>query len=233
MADLLKQFLAQTKLQADPELIERWEWDMRYYGDENIKQQVAHAKRTATALRNSCEKFQHLSPEQELAFKAAASGMRKLAEDLNRLGVWAKAYLVFCKKAREIQRAKELESIASERWGDDVAALQLEADLVLELSSKDGKRAFGEWAHSSGWHTDVSLENISACMDHIESGGSLRERMAKTVEANVRATDNKWYPRDGARVICGFRIYESYLAYRKELASTTNSFLRLVGQGVE
>jgi hypothetical protein len=230
MTNLLTKFLAQTKLQADQELIKRWEWDMRYHGDENIKQQVAHAKRTATALRNSCEKFKHLSPEQELAFKAAASGMRKLAEDLNRLGVWAKAYFVFCKKAREIQRANELELIASERWGDDVAALQLEADLVLELSSKDGRSAFAQWVHSSGLHTDVALENISACMNHIESGGSLRERMAQTVEANMKATDNKWYPFEGPRVICGWRIYESYLAYRKKLANNTKSFLRLIGQ---
>ncbi|BDU57016.1 hypothetical protein [Limnohabitans sp. TEGF004] len=37
MADLLMQFLAHTTLQADPQLIKRWEWDMRYHGDENIK----------------------------------------------------------------------------------------------------------------------------------------------------------------------------------------------------
>jgi hypothetical protein len=76
--------------------------------DENIKQQVAHAKRTATALQNSCEKFQHLSPEQELAFKAAASDMRKLTEDLSRLGVWAKAYLVFARKPERFSEQRRL-----------------------------------------------------------------------------------------------------------------------------
>ncbi len=59
MPDLLKQFLLETRLVADPELIERWEWDMRFHGDQNMKPQAAHARRTATARRTASEKFVH------------------------------------------------------------------------------------------------------------------------------------------------------------------------------
>ena len=39
-----------TRLKVNPELLERYEFDARYYGDKNIKNELASAKRTATSL---------------------------------------------------------------------------------------------------------------------------------------------------------------------------------------
>jgi hypothetical protein len=231
---MLQKFLAQTKLHADLDLINRWEEDVRFRGHADIRQQLTRAKRTAAALRKAWCELKNLSREQVLAIDIAAAEMEILARDLERFDEWAKAYSIFCEQAKK----NELEEIAFERWGSDDEALQEEADLVVELYSKEGIHAFGRWVHASGWYTDVDWENISTFMGGIlsihfvdGSDATLRERMAETVKRIRNAKkDSQYVFREQPHVCCGWQKYESYLAYRKELARTTNRVLHIADQ---
>jgi hypothetical protein len=229
MSDLLKQFMAKTRLQADPELIERWEWDMRYHGDKNIKPQAAHARRTATALQNACDKFHHLSREQELAFKAAASGMQNLANDLTRLGEWAKSYLAFCEKARQTQRTAELEAIAGKRWGDDVGAMEFEQGVIDELQTEAGRIAFAQWMHAQGHfqHIDEAHFFLPFDSSYSMTEKNPRHRLAAMIEYAMGERRS----RSSTFACCSWQSYEDYLAYRKEVANTAKRVLQMVGQG--
>ncbi len=158
MTDYLHQFMVKHRTKADMELIRRWEWEARWYGDKNIKPQASNAKRTATQLDKACTNFSNLAPEQELAFKAAASAMRKLANDLTLLASWAKDYRVFCKSIMDKERADKLEAIAVKRWGNDLQAMEFERTGIESLNSDAGRIALGEWMHGRGLHQDVAVD---------------------------------------------------------------------------
>lgn len=225
MSSRLTKFMMQTRIKVDPTLAERWDLDARCNGDHTIKQQIAQAKRTATALQKATAQFSNIRPEQELALKAAASAMRSLASELAPMAAWAKAYKAFCDAEYKRERLEALEAIAEARWGADENALQFEVNLVQELSTRDGKLAFAQWLHATGGHTDVALDNISCCIDGLKAGSSLREQLAATIDEDRRATDNKWSGMRGPAVICGWRTYERYLAHRKDVASRTSALL--------
>lgn len=223
MSDLLNQFLATTKLKADSQLIERWEHSMRYYGDRDINPQAAHARRTATALNNACKQFQHLAPEQELAFTAAAIGMRKLADDLARLSVFARSYLAFCDKARQIQRNLEIEATAAKRWGEDLSAMEFERSVIEELQTKDGQIALGQWMHSRGHFSHIHESRVLAPFDNATNPEllSTRHGLAQMVEIAMTVRRDIF----GKIARCSWQDYEDYLSYRKEVANTTRRLL--------
>lgn len=228
MSDFLKQFQKTTERCADPELIKRWEWEMRTSGDEKIKTQAAYAKRMATALQNTCKKFQHLAPEQELAFKAASSGMRKLAADLRLLSAWAKDYRVFCVAIMKKEHTDRLESIALIRWGDDLQAMEFELEVVCEFTSKRDDVALGQWLHSRGKYTHIATKYILPPFTTLGHLGEKTPRLnlAYAIEQAMRNRESHM-SFDNECVWCSWSDYETYLAYRKEISKTTVRILSM------
>lgn len=227
--DYLQRFLALTQKKADAELIRRWEWDARFYGDENIKKQLATAKRTATSMLNATKQFSNLKPEHEAAIKTAAGALRALVAELTSLAAWAKDYGAFCKETFRREADAELEVIAQERWGQDVAAVQFEADLMREIGTQEGRFSFGQWVHSTGRHLDVKIENIAPAIDRLQAGPTERAQAALTVqETKDRCrTTHRWNGMHGPSVVCSWADYEAYLIYRKEVAQTSARIVQM------
>ncbi len=226
MSKLLEKFQSTTRIRVDPGLAERWDLDVSYHGDTNIKLQIAQAKRTATTLKKALLQFSKIRPEQELAIRAASSAMATLASELAALLPWAKAYKAFCDAERIRENLEELEALATARWGDDTAAIQFEADLVQELGTPDGRLAFAQWLHARREHTYVPLSGISCCVERLGNGANLRMKLAHMVREERRTTNNEWGTQQGMRLIASFATYERYLAHRKEVASKTVDFLK-------
>jgi hypothetical protein len=226
MSSRLAKFASTSRIRVDPALAERWEFDAARYGEAPIKSQVAHAKRTATTLRNALTQFKQIRPEQEAALKAAASAMTSLATELAPLVPWAKAYQAFCVAEHARENIEELEALATARWGTDDAAVRFEADLVQELGTSEGRLAFAQWLHSRDEHTDVPLDGISSCIDRLGEGSTVRQKLAYRLREDRRATNNQWGTRQGMRLIASFAIYERYLAHRKDVAAEASSILK-------
>ena len=226
MSSRLAKFESTSRMRIDPELAARWEIDVRYNGDANIKIQISQAKRTATTLKKALTQFAKIRPEQELALKAAASAMTSLASELAPMLPWAKAYKAFCDAERVRENIEDLETLAVARWGNDAAAVQFEVDLVQELGTKDGQMAFAQWLHSRQEHTDVPLNSISCCMDRLGNGSNVRQKLADRLREERRTTNNQWGTREGMRLIASFATYERYLAHRKEIAVKAEGILK-------
>lgn len=226
MSDLLAKFHAQTRLRAKQSLIDKWEWEARWRGEGAIKQQAAQAKRVATALKKSCDSFLHLDAEQQLSFRAAADGMRRLAADLDQLAIWAKAYFKFCETARAQERAAQLAAFAQERWGDDHLALALEKSLLLELRSNEGREAFGRWMQYCGHFSDLDPMRICTPFESIPSLANDPSRDAVAAfllesRDSMRTRARSGY---GYGHSC-FADYEAYLAYRKGVSSMADQMI--------
>lgn len=226
MSSRLAKFASTSRIPVDPELAARWEHEVSIFGEAPIKNQVAHAKRTATTLSKALTQFKKIRPDQELALNAAASAMRSLATDLKALMPWARAYKAFCNAELARENFEYLEKIAAARWGNDAAALQFEADLVQELGTEDGRLAFAKWLHSRHEHMDVPLNAISCCMERLGTGSNLRQKLADRVREERRTTNNQWGTGERMRLIASFATYERYLAHRKGVASEASNILR-------
>jgi hypothetical protein len=225
MSSMLTRFIAQNRLRIDSALAERWDFDARNYGAKNIKTQIAQAKRTATALNNALRQFSNISSEQEAAIKAASKAMTDLAQELQPLVSWAKTYKEFCEKEWELERKRELETVAQERWGDDDLALNFEAELVQELATKEGGLQFAIWLHSTGRYQNIEEDNISCCVQKLGRGETLRERLASSVLNEKGAREHKYWLGNKCKLISSWPIYEEYLRHRKDLAEKTSSLL--------
>lgn len=225
MTTLMPGFKSRRKV--DPELIDRYEWEARYYGDKNIKNELATARRTATSLAKAATEFKHLRPEHKLALDAATSAMRKLAADLAELVGWAKEYGVFCAAARAAKEAAELEAFAEKRWGSDAKAMEFEAEVVVELVSRHGGEAFGHWMHSIGQHLDVQPTEFSIPFQNVHARESHNQRvvLARVLRSALDHPPNKWKGMRGMTYICGWKDYEMYLAHRKAAASAAHKVL--------
>ncbi len=232
MSDYLAKFQAITRRRADPELIRRWESSVRYYGDANIKIQLANAKRTSTSMTKAGKQFSNLRPEHELAINAAVSAMQALVRELEPLALWAKDYKVFCDAERKKEVAAELDAIAMARWGNDEGALQFEVDLIAELGTLEGRLAFAKWVHATGKYLDVAMTQITCTVNALNYHGStVRERAANTVKEEMRSTTpNRWNDQRGPKIICPWQDYEAYVAYRREVAKTTARIVQMANE---
>ncbi len=226
MSSRLAKFASTSRIPVDPELAARWEHEVSIFGEAPIKNQVAHAKRTATTLSKALTQFKKIRPDQELALNAASSAMRSLATDLKALMPWARAYKAFCNAELARENFEYLEKIAAARWGNDSAALQFEADLVQELGTEDGRLAFAQWLHSRHEHMDVPLNAISCCMERLGTGSDLRQKLADRVREERRTTNNQWGTGERMRLIASFATYERYLAHRKGVSEEASIILR-------
>lgn len=230
MSDYLARFQKQTRLKADAELIQRWEWEARFYGDAKIKIELASAKRTATSMLKACAQFSNLKPEHELAIKAAASALRTLAQELALLAIWARAYGAFCEAERKREDAAELEATAQERWGSDERAVKFEHDVIRELASNEGQLAFGAWCHSRGKYLECEATEIRCPIDHIENGATQRASIARTVQRSKadHRLPSRWRGMHGNSVICCWADYEDYLADRKKASNAATRFVESI-----
>lgn len=222
MTTLMPGFKSRRKV--DPELIDRYEWEARYYGEKNIKNELSTARRTATSLAKAAAEFKHLRPEHKLALDAATSAMRKLAADLAELVGWAKAYGVFCAAARAAKEAEELAAFAEKRWGSDSKAMEFEADVIVELVAQNGGEAFGHWMHSIGQHLDVQPNEFSTPFQsvHVRESHNQRMALARVLRSAIDHPPNKWKGMRGMTYICGWKDYEMYLEHRKAAVVAAN-----------
>lgn len=227
MSDYLARFQKQSRLKADAELIQRWEWSARNYGDAKIKIELANAKRTATSMQKARTQFSNVKPEHDLAISAAASALRSLAADLAALATWAKTYGAFCEAERKREDAAELKAIAQERWGSDESAVKFEYEFIRELVSDEGQLAFGAWCHSKGKYLGCETTEIHGPVSRIESEATVRASVARTVQRSRAESKlpNSWRGMRGNTVICSWSDYEHYLEDRKE---ASNAALRIV-----
>lgn len=216
-----------TRRKVDLDLIERYEYEARYHGATNIKNELATAKRTATTLAKTSEQFRHLRPEQKLALDAAASAMRQLATDLTALTAWAKDYGAYCAAERVRADAAELEAFANNRWGTDPKALEFEADVIIELISQKTSDTFGHWMHSIGEHRDVKPEDFQAPFQNVYGTASHHDRkvLAKLIKGATDKAPHKWMGLHGMVYAYGWKDYERYLQHRKAAALTADKFL--------
>lgn len=229
MDELLSQFLAQSRTsrhKADPDLVAQWEWDARFHGDANIKIEIAKAKRTATSLQNTAKQFKHLKPGQEAAIATAANAMRELADDLTRVGAWAREFHGFCKVQWELRDQAETLAFARERWRENEGEFRLEFALIAELGTRDGKLAFANWIHSNGQYSDVGAEEISCAVRGLTHGKDDVSRAVRTIREAMEQRPHKWQGLRGPTVVCGWSDYEAYWGYRKSVAEASTQMLQ-------
>lgn len=230
MSEYFDRFLAISRRKADAELIRKWEWDARFNGDKNIKNQASNARRAATSMQKAYDQFSNLKPEHELAIKAAASALRSIAQDLSLLAAWAKDYHTFCETERSKKEAEELEALAQARWGSDAQAFTFESDLLTELRTRDGQLAFAAWCHGAGKYTDCKLEDIQCDVRNFPPSANQRLRISAMIrEVAERRHANKWDGRNGPTVICSWADYEAYVDFRKEVAKSSERIVRMAG----
>lgn len=243
---LFQQQRGRSRTSPDPEAIRRWEFEARWRGATAIKKQLAGAKRQATMLKATKEQFSNLRPDHELALNAAASALGALVVELEGLAKWATDYHAFFCRARSAEEEAALEAIASVRWGDDVPALQFEADLMAELGTQEGRLAFARWVQSKGDYAALKLENIHCPVERLESPSrahdyeprvaTLRSKAAWTIQRaqNERARPLTWGGNGGRdlSVCCGCSEYEAYLAFRKGVAMTAERVVNAASAGV-
>lgn len=232
MADYLDRFLKLTRLKVDVELVSRWHHDARYHGDRNIKTQMATARRTATVLQKSIDKFSNMRPEQELAIKSAASAMRSLASELQGLATWAKAYHLFCEAEYKKDRTAELEAIASNRWGNDLSAFNFEQGVINDLRTLKGCAAFGKWMQERSdcdyktFPINHIYDPMGSCSGFVD-GRNPRIQLAEKIEEGMRSKA-RHVSFDGQHLHCSWADYEKYLMYRKQVAETTKRIVDMV-----
>lgn len=229
MSSYFDRFMQQTRIKVDRDAADRWKYDAAREGEKNIKAQMATARRTATTLQNSIKNFSNLKPEQELAIKAAASAMRSLADEMQSLAVWARAYKIFVEEEYKKERAADLESIAAQRWGDDHEALSFEVALIEEIHSKAGRLAFARWLHSRGDCTNFAVERIYDPFSggtHESFALTARTRAAMMIE-DGRRSSSRHTSFTGNDLHASWSDYEGYLAYRKEVAKTTARVMQM------
>lgn len=215
------------------ELLDRWERSARWRGAEEIKVQLAGARRTLTLMERAKKQFCNLKPEHELAINAAAGALRALVSELELVAKWAVDYHIFFGQIRSMEEEADLEAVAQARWGTDEQSLQFEADLMDELASKDGQLGFAQWMHSAGKYAQANLEDIEPpirCLASPRRGHAyeprvetLRNRAAWTIRKarEERLRPHVWSSFRGAKcVICSFAEYEEYLKYRQQVAAT-------------
>lgn len=219
-----------------PELINRWERSVRWRGLEEVKVQLAGARRTLTLMEKAKKQFCNLRAEHELAINAAAGALRALVTELELVAKWATEYHAFFCRARSIEEEADLEAVAQARWGSDEHALQFETDLMDELASKDGKLGFAQWMHSAGKYAQANLEDIEPAIRGLASPRrghayeprveTLRSRAAWTIRKarEERLRPHVWSSFRGAEcvecVVCSVADYEGYLKYRQQVAAT-------------
>lgn len=231
MTEYLERFLKLHRINVDPELIERWEFDARYHGDKNIKAQMATARRTATILQKSITQFSNMRSEQELAVKKAAIAMRSLAGELEGLSSWAKTYHLFCNAERKKDRKAELETIANNRWGQDNDAMAFEMLVINNLRSGKGKLAFARWMQQ---RTDCDFKHFAAdrIYDPISDysswvdGQNPRIEFAEKIEEGMQRSSRS-VSFCGKHLHCSWFDYELYLTYRKQVSATSKRIVQI------
>jgi hypothetical protein len=232
VSDYLARYQSQPRrgrCTADPALLERWEWKARWEGAAPIKRELAAARRRATELRKTREEFGDSRPELDLALRAAASGLDNLARDLAELATWARDYKIWCDLERGREEDKQLEAIAAKRWGDDVATLQAEIDLIGELRTPEGQAAFAGWLHAHGKYRECQLTEIDhPLLPHYAAVTDRRSAAAAVRAGQEAARPHRWEGVRGPHVSAAWTDHENYVAYRKKLAATAASVVASV-----
>jgi hypothetical protein len=215
MIDTVEQFHKQTRRRANPALIERWEFHVRFDGDKKIKAELAQARRISTQLDKACAAFSNLSPEQVLSFKAAASNMRKLADDLSTLAFWARDYSAFYQRERKREQEAEYSAKARNRWGDDPAKFDFERGLIREIRDGGNDAHFLAWLQKQPAFDNYEIKRIIAPFSNYPNDTGLNnqiEVMRFLVESH---TERRYF--SGGYAHASTRDFEDYLKYRLEV----------------
>jgi hypothetical protein len=224
MSYLLK-FAATTRLKVDMELAEKFDFDMRREGDKRIRDQMAKARRAATMVSNLLADFKDMPGRQVAELEQSSAALRKLADSLESLAVFAKAYHAYYMDEIKRQDDEALETLALNRWGTDDEAAAFELALIQELSTKDGGVELGRWLHAQGRYTDISEDRFhSPFGSHSLSNASVRLKAASYLR-EVMGSFHKYTDVSASSKHChvGMQDYEMFLAARKDAAKMLNS----------
>lgn len=224
MSDLIQQFQKQSRRKADSELIERWEFHVRYGGDKKIKIELAQARRVATQLDNACSAFTNLAPEQQLALKAAASVMRKLAVDLSALALWAKDYSVFYQKEQNRIRNEEYLTKARDRWGDDQTKFDFECKIIREVRTTEGASIFIDWLRTQPPFVGYQNSRIILPFHNFpKNTDSMKQLDVMRFLAESHTRDRYFH---SGYAHASTEDYENYLKYRLEVEHIASSSIQ-------
>ncbi|GAO71923.1 hypothetical protein [Comamonas sp. E6] len=204
----------------DMELIERWAFEIQIRGVAKIKDQIAHAKRTATSLVKAQRNFENLNPAQLKQLKDASMMMRDLAESLVPLANWAKSYKEFYDKTVIADRNEECDAFALARWHGDEVAFQLELELLLEVDNFKTRSCLGDWFHLNKRYINVAADEFIVALNiSIHEKQNVKERMREVAYAFIYSSalrrENSEFYADQRSVYVGTKDIDAYLAYRK------------------
>lgn len=216
----LERYTSSTRHKVDMELADRFDYQMRHDGDKPIKQQMATARRAATTMAKLMNEFTNLPDSQAQQLQQSVQTLRTLANSLESLARFAKGYHAFFKAEMQREHEARLDKLASERWGNDTAAMEFEWALIAELQTADGRRALGQWMHSQELYVDIPADNF-----HGPFFSRTMLGLNKTREAAERLDEVNWkvHKHSDAGFLhkhchVGTAHYEKYLAARKAAA---------------
>ncbi|WKL15750.1 hypothetical protein QYQ99_26065 [Comamonas testosteroni] len=204
----------------DKELIERWYFEIQLRGVAKIKDQITHAKRTATSLVKAQSNFENLNPAQLKQLKDASTMMRNLAESLVPLENWAKSYKEFYDKTVLADQNEECDAFAQARWHGDEVEFQLELELLLEADNFKTRSCLGDWFHLNKRYLNVAAnEFILSLYLTLHEKQSVKERMRAVAYSFVYASacrrEHSELISNQKSVYVGTKDIDAYLAYRK------------------
>lgn len=227
MRDYLKEYAAKSTHKVDLELADKYDYPMRREGDKPIKALMAKARRAATAVSTLLKDFQDLPEKQAKEITSSATTLRNLADSMEGLAKFAKGYHAFYVAEIERERVAALEVLAQQRWGDDVAALEFEHDLMRELCTEEGQNELGRWFHANGEHQDVALKDFltSFTESNLRGGNRRIEAAAALKEVSRETSTHNWGPKS---CHLGRPDYERYLTKRKEAASASAAIIKTI-----
>lgn len=214
LIDYLQKYAASTRQKVDMELAERFDFKMRREGEKPIRLQIAKARRAATMMKNLLEDFKDMPPKQLLELENSTKTLRKLANDLEGLALFAKGYQKFYLSEINREEEQRLDAFALQRWGKDNAAATFEWSLILELSTEEGSIELGRWMHGKRLNTSVHEGNfISPFKTRDMPGENKRREAAKALfYAHDQYTEQS---HNGKYCHVGILDYEKFLADRK------------------
>ena len=133
------------------ELLNQYSWRAKYYGGKAAKTDKSACNRTATSVETAIRNFSlTLSDAELLSLKAAATTLRRLSGDLDKIAPLADA-IHRNELAREAkERADRLEPIAAERW-PTTNALTQEAAALFEFTKNPSAKTFIQARRKATW----------------------------------------------------------------------------------
>lgn len=210
------------------ELVEQYAYQARYGGADQIKNDAASAKRTATQLEKAVRQFTQLTTKDKTALLDAALAMRTLARNLTGLTRWADNLKAYCSKVRKADLVAEMTQLAATRWANPQEQ-EFELALVDELNTKEGLAAYAAWHHGNRRHRQIQPKEFSFNYNRNAAANQDAGDFPLHLRHLIALTEDYGFSDGGPRASGWFYIgraqFEEYLNHRKSLAMQVQGFL--------